>query len=199
MALTGKQRRFIDEYLKHFNATKAAVDAGYSPKTAYNIGWENVRKHEIAEAISKRLSETAMGPDEVLMRLGDQARGNLNDFVCFNDNGDPQFDLQAASIMGKLQLAKKLKTKTRSWSEPTFNVASGEIESRQVTETAIEFELYDAQSALVQIGKHHGLFVDKSDVTVHGNLNFTADEAIKAQTELDEWKQQTSSDVKSSG
>jgi len=45
--LTPKQRLFVAEYLKDFNATQAAMRAGYSKKTAYSIGQENLKKPEI--------------------------------------------------------------------------------------------------------------------------------------------------------
>ena len=45
--LTPKQQRFIDEYLVDLNATQAAIRAGYSAKTAYSIGIENLKKPEI--------------------------------------------------------------------------------------------------------------------------------------------------------
>lgn len=54
MALTPKQDRFIQEYLKDLNATQAALRAGYSEKTAYSIGNENLSKPEIAAEIAKR-------------------------------------------------------------------------------------------------------------------------------------------------
>lgn len=38
MALTKKQKRFIEEYLLDLNATQAAIRAGYSPETAGAIG-----------------------------------------------------------------------------------------------------------------------------------------------------------------
>ena len=41
--LTHKQRAFVSEYLKDFNATVAARRAGYSPKTASSIGHENLK------------------------------------------------------------------------------------------------------------------------------------------------------------
>ena len=47
--MTEKQKRFCDEYLTDLNATQAAVRAGYSKKTAYSIGEENLRKPEIKE------------------------------------------------------------------------------------------------------------------------------------------------------
>lgn len=42
--LTAKEERFCYEYCIDFNATQAALRAGYSPKTAYAIGAENLRK-----------------------------------------------------------------------------------------------------------------------------------------------------------
>ena len=52
--LTPKQRRFIDEYLIDLNATQAAIRAGYSEKTAYSIGLQNLKKLEIQAEIQKR-------------------------------------------------------------------------------------------------------------------------------------------------
>ena len=50
--LTAKQRRFIEEYCTDLNATGAAVRAGYSRRSASDIGYKNLRKVEIAQAIT---------------------------------------------------------------------------------------------------------------------------------------------------
>lgn len=60
--LTDKQEKFCYEYVLHLNATKAAINAGYSEKTAYSIGGENLKKPEIQERIKymqDNLAETA--------------------------------------------------------------------------------------------------------------------------------------------
>jgi phage terminase small subunit len=49
--LTEKQRIFCERYCTHWNATKAAIEAGHSEKTAHSIGWENLRKPEIQKYI----------------------------------------------------------------------------------------------------------------------------------------------------
>ena len=49
--LTPKQQRFVDEYLIDLNATQAAIRAGYSKRTARQIGQQNLSKLDIAEAI----------------------------------------------------------------------------------------------------------------------------------------------------
>lgn len=55
--LTEKQKRFCDEYLVDYNATQAAVRAGYSVKSAYSIGEENLRKPELKTYIDERLEQ----------------------------------------------------------------------------------------------------------------------------------------------
>ncbi|MFR2182040.1 MAG: terminase small subunit, partial [Hominilimicola sp.] len=55
--MTEKQKLFCEEYLIDLNATQAALRAGYSEKTAYSIGNENLKKPEIQEYIQKRLKE----------------------------------------------------------------------------------------------------------------------------------------------
>ena len=50
--MTAKQKRFCDEYLTDLNATQAAIRSGYSEKTAYSIGNENLKKE--AELIAKQ-------------------------------------------------------------------------------------------------------------------------------------------------
>ncbi len=50
--LTNKQRKFCLEYLKDFNATRAAKDSGYSIKTAGAIGTENLSKPIIQEHLT---------------------------------------------------------------------------------------------------------------------------------------------------
>ncbi|ENU23513.1 hypothetical protein F993_01666 [Acinetobacter proteolyticus] len=73
MALRGKQKIFVHEYLKDLNATQAAVRAGYSAKTAGSIGDENLKKPEIQKAITEaqnaRIKRLDVDADYVLNRL----------------------------------------------------------------------------------------------------------------------------------
>lgn len=76
-----KQEKFCIEFCKDFNATAAARRSGYSEKTAYNIGWENVRKPEIKARIAELLKELSMKPEEIKKRLSDIARGDMGDYI----------------------------------------------------------------------------------------------------------------------
>ena len=56
--LTERQRRFCEHYATDPNATAAAKSAGYSEKSAYSIGQENLKKPEICEYI-RQLQKSA--------------------------------------------------------------------------------------------------------------------------------------------
>lgn len=82
MALTDKQQRFVEEYVVDFNATQAAVRAGYSEKTARQVGSENLSKPYIAEAVrvktQKATTATELTREFVLEGLMDIAtNGNV--------------------------------------------------------------------------------------------------------------------------
>ena len=76
--LTPKQQRFVEEYLIDLNATQAAIRAGYSEKTAQEIGSENLSKPMVAKAIAEaqeKLSNKAQVTVEMVVQgLLDEAK-----------------------------------------------------------------------------------------------------------------------------
>lgn len=77
--LSAKQKRFADEYLIDMDITKAAKRAGYSERSAANIGYENLKKPAVREYINRRMkekeSELVASQDEVLRYLTSVMRG----------------------------------------------------------------------------------------------------------------------------
>ena len=57
MKFTVRQQRFIEAYLRTGNATQAAIEAGYSAKTAYSQGHRLLKKAEIVAEIQHRRKE----------------------------------------------------------------------------------------------------------------------------------------------
>jgi phage terminase small subunit len=57
--LTPKQKAFVNEYVIDKNATQAAIRAGYSKKTAKEIGYEHLTKPHIRQAVDKKLERLA--------------------------------------------------------------------------------------------------------------------------------------------
>src|SRR5688572_2493776 len=76
-ALTPQQARFVAEYPVGLNATQAAIRAGYSRKTAGQIGDNQLKKVEIRAALEKAQAErserTEITADWVLKRLKEEA------------------------------------------------------------------------------------------------------------------------------
>ncbi|MGS6190928.1 terminase small subunit [Enterobacter asburiae] len=71
--LTDKQELFAREYLKDLNATQAAIRAGYSEKTAKEVGYENLTKPHVLELVAElkaqRVEQTGIDAAYVLRRL----------------------------------------------------------------------------------------------------------------------------------
>lgn len=55
--LTDKQEAFCREYIIDFNATQAAIRAGYSTNSARSVGSENLTKPDIQEFLAKLIQE----------------------------------------------------------------------------------------------------------------------------------------------
>jgi hypothetical protein len=95
------------------------------------------------------MAEHAMPADEVLARLAEQARGTMAAFLKTNADGEPTgFNLGPDTPP---HLIKKV----------------------SFTDKGVAFELYDAQAALVQIGKVHGLFTDRTEHS--GTIGYVVD------------------------
>ena len=57
MKLTAKQRLFADEYIRSGNATQSAIKAGYSVRTAKQVGTENLSKPYLKAYIDAKMAE----------------------------------------------------------------------------------------------------------------------------------------------
>lgn len=117
--MTAKQKRFCDEYLIDLNATQAAIRSGYSKKTAYSIGVENLKKPDLKKYIEERMAEKESqliaDQNEVLKYLTAVMRGeSQSEVVVVEGVGDGMSEaramqkapdekerLKAAELLGK--------------------------------------------------------------------------------------------------
>ena len=154
--MTKKQKRFVEEYLIDLNATQAAIRAGYSPDTAGSIGAENLKKPEIKSKIDKAMAErskrTGINQDRVLRELARIGFAKITDVV------DP----------------KTAKIKPDASDDDLACIQSIKIKPNEFG-TEREVKLYDKKSALVDLGKHLGLFKDKLELNGDMDLNITID------------------------
>ena len=96
--LTDKQRSFVSEYCIDKNATQACVRAGYSKKTANQIGPRLLVNVGIRELINKKLTEleekAGLTAERVMLEVKAIATSNIMDGMEFNsDTGELNFKL----------------------------------------------------------------------------------------------------------
>jgi len=133
MRLTNKRRIFIEEYLNCWNGAEAARRAGYKFPRRHASYLLTIP--DIQAEIEQRIAEKAMGADEVLLRLSEQARGGHSAYI----KPDGTIDLKQLIDDDKAHLIKGTR-----WDRSDNLIV----------------EFYDSQSALVHIGKALGLFTE---------------------------------------
>lgn len=161
MALSNKQRRFVDEYLVDLNATQAAIRAGYAPKRADAIGYENLRKPDIAAHISERMKDrekrTEITQDMVVAELAKIGFADIRKalkwgpeiYVIDKDTGE------AVASNGVSLIP----------SEDIDDTTAAAISEISQTAQGIKLKLHDKRAALVDLGRHLGMFKDKVELT----------------------------------
>ena len=151
MAMTKKQKVFVEEYLIDLNATQAAIRAGYSVDSARDIGCENLTKPNIQEAIAKAMAErskrTGVNQDRVVLELAKIAFVNAKNVIDAEDGS-----IRADATEDDLACVQSVKVKK-------MDGEKGYSEEREV-------KLYDKLRALEKLGQHLGMWNDKIDVNV---------------------------------
>jgi phage terminase small subunit len=163
--LSKKHQRFINEYLKRWNGTRAymVVYPKATEETARANASDLLSKTNISAAIAERIKESQMSADEAMEILAAHARGDIGQF----SDRLGQLDLQAAKEAGLSRLIKKFKQRT------VTKIGKGDTDDDTEIHD-VEIELYDAQSAAEKILKIHGKFVERHKIEGDGQkINVT--------------------------
>jgi phage terminase small subunit len=117
--MTRKQQLFCEYYIETLNATQSAKKAGYSEKTAYRCGYENLKKPQVKayidEYMASKDNKIIASQDEILSYLTSVVRGeeletrpvvkNIGDFCQEIVNQEfqvtPKDRIKAAELLGK--------------------------------------------------------------------------------------------------
>ena len=137
--LTPKQQRFVEEYLIDLNATQAAIRAGYSEKTAKEIGSENLTKPNIAKAIAEaqeKLSNKAQVTVEMIVQ------GLLNEAKDLSEGSTQSARVSAWAHLGKHLGMFKDKIEH-----------SGKIEISDISDDALDKRIQELESKVMQNDK----------------------------------------------
>ncbi len=163
--ISDRQQRFVDEYLVDCNATQAAIRAGYSVRTAQEQGsrlLSNVMvSAAIAEAQISRSERTAIKADQVLRELARIGFASMGDFIKIGPDGVPYTDLGALST-DKAAAIQYIHV------EIIAARTSDDADPSRVSK--IRLKLHDKRAALVDLGKHLGLFKERVEVGVDDRI-----------------------------
>ncbi len=99
LPLTPRQQRFVDAYALCGNSAEAARRAGYSVKTAGQIGQENLKKPAIAAALAAR---QALYADELQVTKEDVVSGLLRAIGLARAQENPAAMIQGCAALAKL-------------------------------------------------------------------------------------------------
>lgn len=169
--LTAKQEMFCREYIIDFNATQAAIRAGYSKKTAGSVGGENLKKPEIMNRVNEltgeRTQRVQFDADEVLRRLAILSRSNIKNFAKPDGHGGLTMHVPDDISDDDMYCISELTTEE-------YDVKDGEG-TIPVKKTKIKF--VDKLKAIEVAGKHVGVqaFAEKKEVGVTDDLKDTLD------------------------
>lgn len=155
--LTPQQLQFVAEYLIDLNATQAAIRAGYSAKTANQQGSRLLAHAKVSAAIveakAARAERNEITADRVIQELAKLGFSNMMDYMRVGPEGDPVLDFSAIT---REQAAALTEVTVED-----FTDGRGE-DSRDVRR--VKFKLADKRSALVDLGKHIGMFREQIDI-----------------------------------
>lgn len=176
--LTRKQRVFVANYLKCWNAAKAARDSGYSEKTAYAIGSELLRKPEIKASIDAALTDLHMSAEEALARETEIGRVGVGFFFKIVDewmfNPLPEYE-----ILDMREVVDD--TKDPPEKQINYRVRHAVLDMDKVIDpryahlvkkfsnsrrAGLSIELYDGQTVHQDVLKMAGKFKQQIEVTV---------------------------------
>jgi phage terminase small subunit len=170
--LTPRQALFVAEYLKDLNATKAAIRAGYSAASAHSCGPRLLENADvataIASAIERRSQRVEIKADDILRELYRLATVDLGGAI----------DQATGRLLPLHEMPEDVRRAISSIE--TEELWEGRGEDRERLGDLVKVKFWDKKAALELLGKHVGIFVDRSEVTLKSALSDVETAELKA-------------------
>lgn len=181
MALTAKQQRFVDEYLIDLNATQAATRAGYSRKTANEQGSRLLANVSVSAAIRQgmnaRSGRVEITQDMVLKELAKIGFSDIRKVVRWGEtqirmiDGDEECAEDMVAYHGLALID----------STEIDEATAGAIAEVSQGRDGLKVKLHDKKGALVDIGRHLGMFSAPGHLALDAELKRLEIEKRKAE------------------
>jgi phage terminase small subunit len=167
--LTAKQRFFVREYLLDLNATQAAIRAGYSRRTASEIGYENLRKPQIMSAIEEALRQFGdITETKLIEELSQLAFSDIGNVVAWVNDveraGTGDFGHPEGEAAGETRvITARVTILPSATMDPAVRAAVASIS--QGAGGQLRVKMHDKIAAIDKLARVLGMYRDKSDVT----------------------------------
>lgn len=167
--LTDKQRLFCVLYTKCFNATKAAIKAGYSKDTAMEQGYQLLQKTSVKNEIQRlkqnRLNREMLNESDIFQKYMDIAFADITDFVEFGNE-----EIEIVDKNGQEHIIKVSNVNIKNDNEVDGTIISEVSKGKD----GVKVKLADRMKALDWISNHMELATDEQKARI---------EQMKANTE----------------
>lgn len=148
--LNERQRTFVRAYIScGGQIEQAAIRAGWNHRIGYNplsAGRTILSNYWVKKAIREYWDSKYMSPEEVIGRLSEQARNEIMVYLIHDNEGNLKLDTQRMVAEGKSHLVKGLKMDNKG---------------------NLVIEVFNAQDALVHIGRSMQMFGDSDKTQVN--------------------------------
>lgn len=159
--LNARQKLLVDEFLRNGgHITNAALKAGYAPKAAseqgsWNLAKPNVKKYLESRQLKLR-DKHDVTLDAVIQEFKKIGFANMADYIEDDGQGRPQFKHIEKIGRDGLAVVTELTLDVRREFE-----GQGEGREQVATVERVRFKLADKVNALVNLGKHLGMFPER--------------------------------------
>jgi phage terminase small subunit len=165
--LTPKQQRFCNEYLISLNAKDACIKAGYSLRTAKEMGCENLTKPHIQAYLQVRIKQaekrTEITMDKVLQYWADIAFTPMDELF----NSGPDGTLIPKSFDEMTSRAKRCISELKAQFDKD---GAGWQTIKRI----------DQLKASEMIAKHLGMFIERKEIGTPGEFDKLTDAELDA-------------------
>lgn len=152
--LPEKLQIFVNEYLIDLNATRAAIRAGYSAKTAHSQGSRLLNNVDVKDALqagmAARSERTGINQDKVLESIANLAFYDPRGVISWSDAG--------VSIKNSEELTN----------DQVMQIAEVSQSFNKAGDLVVNVKLADRAKYIKMLGDHLGLFQQKIQLTGEG-------------------------------
>lgn len=167
--LTLRQRAFVREYLIDLNGTQAAIRAGYAESGAHVEAsrlLNNVKIRAAVEAAMKnRANRLDVTADRVLQELAKIGFSDIRKAVKWQSSLVNEEDNPEGGDIAVIKTIVTNNVQLVDSDEIDDDTAAAVSEISQNQGGGLKIKLHDKRAALVDIGKHLGMFREKVEVT----------------------------------